>query len=144
MGWNNQKTQGFGNEIKKQKKTKKFFNVEEKPSRLCFRMGANKGEARVTARERRKAIIQILCNRRRETRANFASEFGVTTRTIDNDVSLLSIDYPIYTVQGPSGGIFMAEGFDLIKDYLPDKFVIVLEKMTQRLNGEELETVEYI
>lgn len=61
-----------------------------------------------------------------------------------NDVSLLSIDYPIYTVQGPSGGIFMAEGFDLIKDYLPDKFVIVLEKMTQRLNGEELETVEYI
>ncbi|MCM1220226.1 MAG: HTH domain-containing protein [Lachnospiraceae bacterium] len=98
----------------------------------------------MTAKERRKVMIEILCQKRHETRSNLASEFGVTTRTIDYDIVLLSMEYPIYTVQGPSGGIFVAEGFELGRFYLPDKYISVLENMRRKSQGEELEAVEYI
>lgn len=39
----------------------------------------------MTAGERRRAILERLCVRRRDTRGNLAFEFGVSRRTIDND-----------------------------------------------------------
>lgn len=60
---------------------------------------------RVTANERRRAILETLCRRRRDTRENLAFEFGVSVRTIEYDVQRLSQRYPIYTEQGRAGGI---------------------------------------
>ena len=60
---------------------------------------------RVTANERRRAILETLCRRRRDTRENLAFEFGVSVRTIEYDVQRLSQSYPIYTEQGRAGGI---------------------------------------
>ena len=59
----------------------------------------------MTASERRNAILEVLCFRRFDTVANLAFEFGVTDRTIRNDILTLSLEYPIYTTKGNGGGI---------------------------------------
>lgn len=61
----------------------------------------------MTVSERRRAILIALCNRRFEE--NLANEFGVSKRTIDNDVLYLSLTYPVYTSSGRNGGIFVDE-----------------------------------
>ena len=80
----------------------------------------------MTASERRQAILELLCQRRRETRENLAFEFGVSKRTIEYDVLQLSLAYPIYTTQGNGGGIH------------------VLQKVLLTLSGEEKETMQQI
>ena len=65
------------------------------------------------SKERRRAIMEVLCARRHETRGNLAFEFGVSKRTIEYDVQSLSLKYPIYTTQGRGGGIHVVAGFEL-------------------------------
>ena len=65
------------------------------------------------SKERRRAIMEVLCARRHETRGNLAFEFGVSKRTIEYDVQSLSLEYPIYTTQGRGGGIHVVAGFEL-------------------------------
>lgn len=61
--------------------------------------------------DRRIEIISILTVRRRTTAKELAEEFGVSTRTIQNDIQALSPGFPIYTKAGGDGGIFMAEHY---------------------------------
>ena len=83
--------------------------------------------------DRRMEIVNILIVRRRTTAKELAEEFGVTTRTIRNDIQLpvskcdafwwvttrtirndiqaLSPGYPIYTQQGGAGGIFLGDDY---------------------------------
>ena len=61
--------------------------------------------------DRRMEIINILIVRRRTTARELAEEFGVTTRTIWNDIQALSPGVPIYTQQGGAGGIFIGEDY---------------------------------
>ncbi|MCM1219724.1 MAG: HTH domain-containing protein [Lachnospiraceae bacterium] len=69
----------------------------------------------MTAWERRHAILLALYRRKRETRENLASEFGVSKRTIETDIEALSLaHFPVYTKSGYEGGIFIDE------DYVPD------------------------
>ena len=97
-------------------------------------------------KERRRAIMEVLCVRRHETRGNLAFEFGVSKRTIEYDVQSLSLDYPIYTTQGKGGGIHVVEGFELKqkKGYLTDKKSSVLERLSSQLGGEDGRVVESI
>lgn len=67
----------------------------------------------MTAKERRKAILEVLCTRRHETRENLAFEFGVSKRTIEYDIMYLSLEYPVYTTQGNGGGIHIMDGYHL-------------------------------
>ena len=60
---------------------------------------------------RRMEIINILIVRRRTTARELAEEFGVTTRTIRNDIQALSPGFPVYTQQGGDGGIFIEEDY---------------------------------
>lgn len=53
----------------------------------------------MTSNERRNALLEILSMRRFETLENLAFEFGVSKRTIRYDIEILSLTYPIYTVQ---------------------------------------------
>ena len=76
--------------------------------------------------DRRMEIINILVVRRRTTARELAEEFGVTTRTIRNDIQALSPGFPIYTQQGGAGGIFIGE------DYRP---------YINTLSSEELKTL---
>lgn len=95
----------------------------------------------MAAAERRQAILEALCVRRHETRENLAREFGVTKRTIESDVVILSLAYPIYTTQGTGGGIHVMDGFYLSKRQLNDKEITFLEKLLPALSGEDKRTM---
>ena len=66
----------------------------------------------MNASERRKCIVKILIKKRKETAGNLAVKFGVTERTIYNDVCELSFSFPIYTKSGcADGGIYLDKDF---------------------------------
>lgn len=90
----------------------------------------------MTASERRIALLEVLCLRRHDTRENLAFEFGVSKRTIEYDVQILSFNYPIFSVQGKGGGIYIMEGYDLHKKFLTDKQSEYLEKLAATSTGE--------
>ena len=62
--------------------------------------------------ERRRRIIQILCVRRYESISNLARDLGVSTRTIQRDISIISLYEPIITKQGKyGGGVYIMKGY---------------------------------
>ena len=79
--------------------------------------------------ERRQRIIEILNMRRSEKIENLAFEFDVTRRTIENDIQVLSCSYPIDTKTGPTGCVYVQDGFDLYERYLTAKQFEVLEEL---------------
>lgn len=82
------------------------------------------------AAERRAEIMRILCRRRHETISNLAEEFGVSTRTIQRDVEILSITEPIYTRCGRyDGGIYVTEGYIMDRMYMNEFELSVLNKL---------------
>lgn len=89
-------------------------------------------------------ILEVLCRRRSDTVENLASEFGVSKRTIKYDIEYLSLSYPVYTVQGNGGGIYITDGYKLGRKYLTETQSELLEKLSARLTGEELETMKGI
>ena len=98
----------------------------------------------MSASERRRAIIEALCQRRCDTRENLASEFGVAIRTIDYDILALSLDYPIYTVTGKGGGIYVEDGYRLDRKYLSDEQSELLEELLPQLTGKQAEVLQSI
>lgn len=78
--------------------------------------------------DRRKAIIDVLCERKQEQVNNLAFEFDVTRLTILRDIQELSLSYPIYTVQGKGGGVFIDDTYRLRSRKLSTEQVRVLEK----------------
>lgn len=92
----------------------------------------------ITPTERRMEIIKVLCRRRQETMENLAEEFGVTSRTIRNDINYLSLSYPLQTIRGNGGGVKVVGDFDLDRKYLNSKQKNLLEKLKDGLAGQEL------
>ena len=86
--------------------------------------------------ERRMELIELLCVQRRATIGNLAFEFGVSKDTIKRDLQMLSLTYPIITVQGNGGGVHIMEGFNLHKKYLTDKQSKYLEELALTSTGE--------
>lgn len=82
------------------------------------------------AAERRYEIMKILCRRRYETIRNLASEFGVSTRTVQRDIETLSRTEPIYTQCGKyGGGVYVVEGYYIDRIYMTDSELDVLKKL---------------
>lgn len=98
----------------------------------------------MTASERRNAILEVLCLRRFETVENLAFEFGVTGRTIRNDILMLSLEYPIYTTQGNGGGIHVDEKYRLGKSFLKEEQQELLQRLLPQLNGKDAEVMKSI
>ena len=98
----------------------------------------------MTAVERRQAILEVLCLRRHETRENLANEFGVSKRTIEYDVLNLMLTYPVYTVQGNGGGIYVTDNFRLDRPRMNEKQTALLQKVLLTLSGEDKETIQQI
>ena len=65
--------------------------------------------------------------RRFERINNLAFQYGVTERTIRNDIMILSLEYPIYTAQGNGGGIYVDKNFRLGRVYLKSEQQELLE-----------------
>lgn len=98
----------------------------------------------MTASERRQAILEVLSLRRHETRENLANEFGVSKRTIEYDVLELSLSYPVFTIQGNGGGIYVTDDFRLNRPKMNEKQTELLQRILPALSGEAKETMETI
>ena len=98
----------------------------------------------MTANDRRKALLEVLCERRRDTRENLANDFGVSKRTIEYDVLMLSCEYPICTKQGKGGCIYVEDWFDLHKGSWSDKQYELLKKLQDVLTDEDKLVMESI
>ena len=73
----------------------------------------------MTPSERREAILRVLCQRRQDKIDNLAEEFGVSVRTIKNDIEELTLAHPIETVRGRyGGGVKVADGYYVGRNYL--------------------------
>ena len=80
--------------------------------------------------ERRYEIMKILCRRRYETIRNLASEFGVSMRTVQRDIEVLSRTEPIFTQCGKyGGGVYIVEGYSINRMYMTDAELDVLQKL---------------
>ena len=80
--------------------------------------------------ERRHQIMKILCRRRYETTHNLASELGVSPRTIQRDIEILSRTEPIFTQSGKyGGGVYVIEGYSMDRMYMTDAELDVLHKV---------------
>ena len=90
--------------------------------------------------ERRKEIINILIIRRRITVTELAEEFGVTGRTIENDIQALSRGYPIYTKPGV-GGIFMLGDYNPYINSLTEKELKTLKEVYESAEERHKETL---
>ena len=98
----------------------------------------------MTASERRNAILEDLCMRRYEKVSNLAFQYGVTTRTIRNDILILSLEYPIYTAKGNGGGIYVDKNFRLGKVFLKNEQQELLERLLPGLDGKDKEVMKAI
>ena len=93
------------------------------------------------ANERRRAILEAICERRKDTEGNLAFEFGVSRRTIVNDISEISCHYPIYTETGgkDGGGVHVKEWYRLDCKFFTDKQLELLERIFVYLKGTDYE-----
>ena len=94
--------------------------------------------------DRRQMILEYLLDNKRTTRMELSNRFGVSLRTIERDVIVLSCSYPIETQQGGGGGIFIAEGYRLGMKYLTEEQASLLERISETLSGEDLSIVKSI
>lgn len=86
----------------------KLFLTGKEPSALTFILqsqGKTRAVRGMPPSERRSEILRLLCKRRHETAINLATEFGVSERTIRNDLVILSCYYPIQVTWGRYGGV---------------------------------------
>ena len=98
----------------------------------------------MTASERRNAILEDLCARRFEKVSNLAFQYGVTTRTIRNDILILSLEYPIYTAKGNGGGIYVDKNYRLGNVYLKSEQQELLERLLPGLNDKDAKVMKTI
>ena len=96
----------------------------------------------MTALERREQIMQNMVIRREEKIANLALEFGVSERTIRNDIEVLACSYPIETVRGNGGGVFLDKNYHPYKMAISMKNAEILAGLKEKVNEDEWRIIE--
>ena len=95
--------------------------------------------------ERRQQILELLCQRRKDTMQNLAAELGVSEPTIRRDVEILTRSYPLETVCGRyGGGVRVADWYHLDRQRMSPKQTALLRRLAADLRGEDLEVMEQI
>ena len=94
--------------------------------------------------ERRLNILYALLERRRETIKSLSGEYKVSESTIMRDIRELSRSHPIITKQGIGGGIEVMDGYHLGMRYMTPKQTSLLEKLSDTLSGDDLQTMQSI
>ena len=97
-----------------------------------------------SAIERRQQVLEAISDRRTERIENLAAEFGVSRRTIERDILVLSCSYPIVTVQGGAGGVRAMDGWYLSCRYLHDDQEALLRSLLPGLQPQDQKTMESI
>lgn len=95
--------------------------------------------------ERRQQILELLCQRRKDTMQNLAAELGVSERTIRRDIEILTRSYPLETVCGRyGGGVRVADWYHLDRQRMSPRQTALLRRLAADLRGEDLEVMEQI
>lgn len=97
-----------------------------------------------SALERRQELFELLCKCRHEIIDNLAFRFGVSRRTIERDIEILSLTKPIYTTKGTGGGVHIVDGYIAGGKYLTSEETEFLESVAKRLQGDELKIMRNI
>lgn len=66
-----------------------------------------------------------------------ADTFGVTDRTIRNDILALTSEYPLDTVRGNGGGVRIAEWYHPHKNILSNEQISVLEQLMSKADDNQ-------
>ena len=90
-----------------------------------------------TTYERRENIKLYLIKKRSTTTLQLLYMFGVSKRTILNDLVFLSSRIPIITKSGNGGGVFLDMKFENHKEYLSDNEQNLLERLSKVLSGND-------
>lgn len=61
-----------------------------------------------------------------------------------NDIEILSLSFPLYTIPGPRGGVFVADGFSLGKRYLTNEQTDLLMRLIPTLSGSDADIMKSI
>lgn len=94
--------------------------------------------------ERRKEIMLILNVRRHETMQVLASELGVTDRTIRNDITILTAEYPLQTSRGIYGGVSLPDWFRLNKNLFSEEETTILEEMLSKADEHQSQILKQL
>ena len=86
--------------------------------------------------ERHEEILRILCDRRRTTTKELGEMLNTSPRNIRRDVAVLSLYYPIYTVTGRYGGVYIMDGYFLDRLYVSEEETRVLQKVYATLREQ--------
>ena len=105
-----------------------------------------KGGERMSATGRRAEIIRVMRERRKDTVANLAKEFGVNERTIRRDLLTLTVDegYHIDTLQGNGGGVVFHGGHSPHKGILSKEQIKILKELTKIGNDYQTKVLNEI
>ena len=87
----------------------------------------------MTMNERRAEIMRILVARRATTMPVLARTFGVTTRTIQNDILAFTVDYPLETKQGNGGCVRVADWYHPHRNLLSEEQQRTLSHRLERI-----------
>ncbi|MCL2004086.1 MAG: HTH domain-containing protein [Oscillospiraceae bacterium] len=98
----------------------------------------------MTANERRAEIIRILACKRQVSMGELAREFGVTTRTIQNDITALMVEYPFETIRGNGGGVKLADWYHPHKRLLTQEQQAVLLQLLDKADECQQEILREI
>lgn len=93
---------------------------------------------------RRINILFILSRRRSETIGTLAHECEVSFNTICNDISLLSMKFPIETRQGNGGGVYVVDNWHFGEKNLKPEQEQFLMSLLDSHSGMELEILKSI
>lgn len=96
------------------------------------------------AADRRMEIVSILVVSGHVTMRELAQEFGVSRRTIMHDISRLTYGYPIYTKQGPGGGVFIMDSYKPYNNTLTVTEQERLKQMYHAAEGEDKKILERV
>lgn len=103
----------------------------------------------MTTFERHNKLLELISLKRHTTVAQLAQEIGVSKRTVQRDIELLSLEYPLVTTIGRGGGVSFMDGcyYSKPKFYISDLQKKVLTKIINQidktiLTDEELEALK--
>ena len=95
----------------------------------------------MTMNERRAEIMRILVARRATTMPVLARTFGVTTRTIQNDILALTVDYPLETKQGNGGCVKVADWYHPHRNLLSEEQQCTLSQLMESATEQQAEVL---
>lgn len=90
------------------------------------------------SRERQRQIVEYLSVNGSVKMSHLAAVFKVSVRTIQRDLDVLSLHYPIVITKGRyTGGVSLMEGFQLERNYLTIEEQALLERLLPSLSGKD-------